>query len=218
MTDTPRRLSIENRLTDRVAVGWFVMTGSTIEQESQSLSLAIEARVRTLQEAYPEPASASDILAPARRLYWDLGIDPSKRRPASEALLRRAIQGKGLYRVNTAVDAANLASLSSFLPVGLYDRDRIEGDVVVLRLGSEGESYPGIGKGDIHLEGRPLLADERGPFGNPSADSLRTCVGVETRSLLFVLYAPAQTGHAELERHLDEAARVMQEYTGAKRL
>src|SRR5690606_22705181 len=151
MNQTPARLSFENRLADRVAVGWFVMTGATIEPESEALSLAIEARVRTLQETYPEPALAGDLLAPARRLYWDLGIDPSKRRPASEALLRRAIQGKGLYRVNTAVDAANLASLSSFLPVGLYDRDRIEGDTVVLRLGEEGESYPGIGKGDIHL-------------------------------------------------------------------
>jgi DNA/RNA-binding domain of Phe-tRNA-synthetase-like protein len=188
MSDTPR-LSIENRLAGRVAVGWFVMTGATIEQESGPLSLAIEARVRTLQEAYPEPALAG-----------------------------RAIQGKGLYRVNTAVDAANLASLSSFLPVGLYDRDRIEGNVVVLRLGSEGESYPGIGKGDIHLDGRPLLADERGPFGNPSADSLRTSVGIETRSLLFVLYAPAQTDRGELDRHLDEAARIMQEYTGARRV
>jgi len=218
MNQTPARLSFENRLADRVAVGWFVMTGATIEPESEALSLAIEARVRTLQETYPEPALAGDLLAPARRLYWDLGIDPSKRRPASEALLRRAIQGKGLYRVNTAVDAANLASLSSFLPVGLYDRDRIEGDTVVLRLGEEGESYPGIGKGDIHLEGRPLLADARGPFGNPSADSLRTSVGLETRSLLFVLYAPAQTGREEIERHLDEAARILETYTGARRV
>jgi DNA/RNA-binding domain of Phe-tRNA-synthetase-like protein len=209
-------LRLENQLADRVQVGWFVANGASVQLRSPSLSLAIDGRARTLQAAYPEPSLASEVLAPARRLYWDLGIDPSKRRPASEALLRRAIQGKGLYEVNTAVDAANLASLSYFLPVGLYDRDRIEGDVV-LRLGDEEESYPGIGKGDIHLAARPLLADQLGPFGNPSADSLRTSVGEQTRNLLFVLYAPAQIGAHELADHLEESARILHEFTGAIR-
>lgn len=215
-SETMRDELLQNRLQDRVQLGWFVAQGASIQPRSEPLSLAIEARTRSLQAAYPELALAGDALAPARRLYWDLGIDPSKRRPSSEALLRRAIQGKGLYEVNTAVDAANLASLSYFLPVGLYDRDRIRGSVT-LRLGSEGESYEGIGKGEIHLGGRPLLADELGPFGNPSSDSLRTSVGLETRTLLFVLYAPAGIGPEELARHLDTSARILQEFTGAVR-
>jgi DNA/RNA-binding domain of Phe-tRNA-synthetase-like protein len=113
-----------------------------------------EFTVETLAEAEPVRA--------ARALFRGWGMDPSKYRPASEALLRRVVQGKGLYRVSNVVDVCNLTSLETGWPLGCYDRSRIA-EPIVLRHGKPGESYEGIGKKSWDLEGRPVLADRRCP-------------------------------------------------------
>ena len=68
-------------------------------------------------------------VAETRALFHRLGVDPTKTRPSSEALLRRVVQGKGLPRVNLAVDVCNLCSLEHQLPLGLYDREYVKGAV-----------------------------------------------------------------------------------------
>lgn len=142
-------------------------------------------------------------LQPARRLYHAAGVDPTRTRPSSEALLRRVLKGQGLPAVNNAVDAGNELSLRLLLPLGLYDFDRVEG-AAVLRLGRPGETYPGIRKEDVHLEGRLGLFDARGPFGSPTSDSPRTCVTESTTRLLLVVFAPG--GHPD--PHLEEAVEL----------
>lgn len=139
-------------------------------------------------------------LAPARRLYRAFGIDPTSTRPASEALLRRILQGKPFPSINSAVEVCNLCSVSFLLPIGLYDAARIQGDVT-LRRGREGESYPGIRKDAVNVAGRPVLVDTEGPFGNPTSDSARTCVTGETSALFMVIFAPTDYGQASLEAH-----------------
>lgn len=150
-------------------------------------------------------------LAPARELYKAFGIDPTKTRPSSEALVRRILQGKPFPSVSNAVDLCNLCSVRFMLSLGLYDADAIQGDVV-LRAGRPGDSYPGIRKDDVHLGGRPALYDDRGPFGNPTSDSLRTCVGESTRSLWMVLFAPAGYPRDAMERHVAWAADAMRRH------
>ena len=149
----------------------------------------------------------------ARRLYKSLGIDPTRTRPSNEALLRRALKGEALYRINTAVDAINLCSLVQQLPYGLYDADQIE-PPILLRTGAADESYEGIRKGTVALHGRPLLADRRGPFGNPTSDSARTSVGLTTRALLITLYAPRFLGPERLEPVLGATLEVMTRHCG----
>src|SRR5918994_7335089 len=100
-------------------------------------------------------------IAAVRTMYKLVGIDPTKRRPSSEALLRRVRKGEPLPRINSMVDICNWCSLEFQLPYGLYDAERIDGGVV-LRLGSEGESYPGIRKDEVHVGGRITLADSAG--------------------------------------------------------
>lgn len=134
------------------------------------------------------PAS---VTAAVRSLYKRIGIDPTKTRPSSEALVRRVRRGDGLPRVNSLVDVINWCSAETQLPYGLYDRHHIEGDVH-LRLGREGESYPGIRKDDVHVGGRLVLADVRGAFGNPTSDSLRTAVTEATTAAVVVIFAPAE--------------------------
>jgi DNA/RNA-binding domain of Phe-tRNA-synthetase-like protein len=137
-------------------------------------------------------------VAAVRAMYRKVGLDPTKRRPSSEALLRRVARGEPLPRVNTLVDVCNWCSLELQLPYGLYDIDHVE-PPIVLRLGEPGERYPGIGKDMVNVADRLALADARGAFGNPSSDSARTMVTLATTRALAVIFAPAGLLPARLE-------------------
>ena len=133
---------------------------------------------------------------------------------SSEALLRRVLQGKGLPQVNAAVDVCNLCSLEDQVPLGLYDRDQVHGSVRV-RVGREGDGYPGIRKQRVNLAGRLLLSDEEGPFGAPTSDSLRTAVTVKSRNLLVVLFCPLERAGSDLTVALEHVADRLSRYCSA---
>jgi DNA/RNA-binding domain of Phe-tRNA-synthetase-like protein len=145
-------------------------------------------------ESLAEEKSVRDVRAMFR--VW--GMDPSKYRPSSEALLRRVVQGKGLYRVSNVVDIGNLGSIETGWPFGCYDRSQIA-PPIEFRHGASGEKYEGIGKQTWHLEGRPLLADPRGPFGSPISDSTRSMITESARDILVVLYVPAGVPDISIE-------------------
>jgi DNA/RNA-binding domain of Phe-tRNA-synthetase-like protein len=128
-------------------------------------------------------------------MYKRVGIDPTKTRPSSEALLRRVRKGDELPVINSLVDIINWCSLETQLPYGLYDLDRIQGPVV-LRLGRAGEEYEGIRKAAVHVADRLTLADDQGPFGNPTSDSARTMVTTATVRALVVIFVPAALSQA----------------------
>jgi DNA/RNA-binding domain of Phe-tRNA-synthetase-like protein len=121
-----------------------------------------------------------------RAAYKALGKDPARYRGSAEALLRRVIAGKGLPEINAVVDVINLVSVESRLPVGLYDIDRVNRDIV-FRVGRAGESYRGIGKYELNLEGLPVFCDATGPHGSPTSDSERTMVTGDTKLVLAVI-------------------------------
>jgi DNA/RNA-binding domain of Phe-tRNA-synthetase-like protein len=160
--------------------------------------------------------SPSDIpdVAEVRALFHQLGVDPTKTRPSSEALLRRVVQGKGLPRVNLAVDICNLCSLEHQLPLGLYDREFVRGTVQA-RAGRDGEGYPGIRKGHVNLAGRLLLADDEGPFGAPTSDSARTAVRDTTTKLLVVVFSPLGRVEDHLPGMLEQLADRLARHASA---
>jgi DNA/RNA-binding domain of Phe-tRNA-synthetase-like protein len=128
----------------------------------------------------------------ARELYRKFGIDPTRVRPSSEALLRRMQKGEPLPRINSLVDVANALSVQLQVPVGLYDLGKVVGDELVIRLGSKGESYEGIGKERVNVGGRICVADKEGPCGNPSADSARTMITTSTESAAWIYFLPVR--------------------------
>ena len=136
----------------------------------------------------PEPRAVleSPAITTTRAAYKALGKDPARYRGSAEALLRRVIAGKGLPQINAVVDAINLVSVESRLPIGLYDLAHVNGDIV-FRAGRAGETYKGIGKYDLNLEGLPVFCDETGPHGSPTSDSERTMVTGETKHLVAVI-------------------------------
>jgi DNA/RNA-binding domain of Phe-tRNA-synthetase-like protein len=183
-------IQIAEALQGRVRLGAVALEGLEVRSSDPALDAEVDTFCAELAERYGGGRSAEVPGAmDARTLYKALGLDPTKTRPSSEALLRRALKGQTLYRISTLVDALNLSSLREQLPFGLYDLDRLT-PPVVLRLGDPGEGYEGIRKGVVHVEGRPVLVDPQGPFGNPTSDSARTMIRLETVRALVVCYAP----------------------------
>jgi DNA/RNA-binding domain of Phe-tRNA-synthetase-like protein len=150
-----------------------------------------------------------------RKLYHLLGVDPTKDRPASERLLRRVVQNRQLPKLNKLVDSVNLVSLSVQRPLGVYDWDKIVPPVLV-RVGRPDESYLGIANEAIGLEGRLVLVDGEGLFGNPSHDSARTQVTLGTVRAMVVAWATADTPKSQLEAVLGEITSVVKEFCDAR--
>jgi len=192
----------------RPGVIW--LDGATVVDREPRMNAplaAAEAAVR--QQAPPEVTSV-------RTMYKRVGIDPTKTRPSSEALLRRVRKGDPFPRINSMVDVCNWCSLEFQLPYGLYDAGRIEGEDVELRIGRAGESYPGIRKDDVHVGGRICLVDAAGPFGNPTSDSARTMVTTATTRALLVVFAPREVETARVHSVLDATSVRMTEFTGCR--
>jgi DNA/RNA-binding domain of Phe-tRNA-synthetase-like protein len=162
---------------------------------------------------YPRGVLESTQILATRAAYKALGKDPARYRGSAEALLRRIIAGKGLPEVNAVVDVINLVSVESRLPIGLYDREHVSGDIV-FRIGRARETYKGIGKYDLNLEAMPVFCDRYGPHGSPTSDSERTMVTPETKHVLAIIIS--FEGGDRLERWAQRMIDLLQRYASAQ--
>ena len=144
-------------------------------------------------------------ISATRKVYRACGKDPSRYRPASEALIRRVLQGKELYQRDTLVDLINLASIAYGYSIGGFDADKFVGDTLTLGIGREGEPYEGIGRGNINIHGLPVYRDAEGGVGTPTSDHERTKMTSETRHLLVLI-----NGYDGNEQRVRENAEYIQ--------
>ena len=144
-------------------------------------------------------------IAATRRVYRSCGKDPSRYRPASEALIRRMLQGKELYQRDTLVDLVNLASIAYGYSIGGFDADKFSGDTLTLGIGREGEPYEGIGRGMINIHGLPVYRDAIGGVGTPTSDHERTKMTLNTRHLVVLV-----NGYDGNEQRVSENAEYIQ--------
>lgn len=203
------RFSVAADLADIVRPGVLWWDEATVVDHATALDPLLaeaESRVRGLPP---------DETAAVRTMYKRVGLDPTKTRPSNEALLRRVRKGGALPRINAMVDVVNWCSMEFQLPYGLYDRAHMRGPAV-LRLGRAGEGYAGIRKDEVHVEGRITLADDEGPFGNPTSDSARTMVTTATRDALVVVYAPRAVAASRLTAVLDDTAARLARVCGGR--
>lgn len=126
-------------------------------------------------------------IAATRRVYKACGKDPSRYRPASEALIRRMLQGKELYQIDTLVDLINLASIKFGYSIGGFDANKFVGDTLTLGIGKTGEPYEGIGRGMLNIEGLPVYRDAVGGVGTPTSDNERTKITLSTTRLCVLI-------------------------------
>ena len=144
-------------------------------------------------------------IAATRRVYKVCGKDPSRYRPASEALIRRMLQGKELYQIDTLVDLVNVASIAYGYSIGGFDADCFEGNVLTLGVGREGEPYEGIGRGMLNIAGLPVYRDAIGGVGTPTSDNERTKITLSTTHLVVLV-----NGYDGNEERVLDNARFIQ--------
>lgn len=144
-------------------------------------------------------------IAATRRVYRACGKDPSRYRPAAEALIRRMLQGKSLYQIDTLVDLVNIASIAFGYSIGGFDADKFMGDTLTLGIGREGEPYEGIGRGMINIAGLPVYRDTEGGVGTPTSDNERTKMEIGTTHLVVLI-----NGYDGDEKRVRENAEYIQ--------
>lgn len=176
------------------------------------INKTVEERFKSLQVEHIGRMAA---IAAARRAYKLCGKDPARYRLSAEALLRRTVQGKGIYQVNNVVDLLNLVSLSTGFSIGGYDAGKIKGEVF-FGTGNEDEPYEGIGRGRLNIGNLPVFRDALGAFGSPTSDSVRTSVTLETKRFLMIII---DFGSPELLDHATSlATNLLIKYAGAERI
>jgi len=143
-------------------------------------------------------------IAATRQVYKRCGKDPSRYRPAAEALIRRVAQGKELYQIDTLVDLINLASMRFGYSIGGFDASKFVGDTLTLGIGRAGEPYEGIGRGMLNIEGLPVYRDAEGGVGTPTSDHERTKIGIETKHLVVLI-----NGYDGDEQHVRDNAEFI---------
>ena len=150
-------------------------------------------------------------IAATRRIYRACGKDPSRYRPASDALIRRVLHGKALYQIDTLVDLINLASMAFGYSIGGFDADKFVGNTLTLGIGKEGEPYEGIGRGMINIHGLPVYRDEIGGVGTPTSDHERTKITIDTTHLL-VLINGYDGNEASVRQNAEFIQQLLQKY------
>src|ERR1700680_3943656 len=207
--DRRMRVTIDEMLKakcPRTALGCVT---SRVEAPVSAVALIdeMQARVQEILKL-PEPRVIleSPQITATRAAYKALGKDPARYRGSAEALLRRVIAGKDLPQINAVVDVINLVSVESRLPIGLYDVAHVSGDIV-FRAGRAGETYKGIGKYDLNLEGLPVFCDAVGPHGSPTSDSERTMVTEATQQVAAIIISFG--GAEELERWAQKMCELL---------
>lgn len=165
---------------------------------------ALEERFRN--ELTTESLKQLPSIAATRNVYKACGKDPSRYRPASEQLIRRMLQGKELYQIDTLVDLVNLASIAFGYSIGGFDADKFVGDTLTLGVGREGEPYEGIGRGIINIAGLPVYRDAEGGVGTPTSDHERTKMTLSTTHLVVLI-----NGYDGKEARVTENAHFIQD-------
>ncbi len=174
-------LSVSLLILEELKVG---RSSPSFEEYEKEIFEEIRSQM-TLEDAKNDP-----IFRSYRDLYWTFGMDPTKLRVSSEAVLRRILRGLNLWRISDIVDIVNLASAYHKIPIGLIDASKLQGDLVI-RTALNGEVFQRIGGKTIMCRGREIVVadDEKIVcFGYATHDSERTMITKDSSRIFVLLY------------------------------
>ncbi|WP_421919648.1 B3/4 domain-containing protein [Marinifilum sp.] len=167
---------------------------------------------RREKELDPEKIRQLSGIKSTKAAYRKVGKEPSRYRPSAEALLRRVVSGKGLYKINNVVDLLNLVSIKSGFSIGGYDVDKIAGEIR-FGIGKKNEEYNGIGRGELNIECLPIFRDDKGAFGSPTSDSIRTSITINCSNFLMIIIS--FQGDNDLLKAMNLALALLQKHAKA---
>lgn len=185
--------------------------GVKVEKQNVELEKFGDELMKGVRERY-DLETLKDLLTfrAYRDFFWRVGIDPTKNRPAAEALIRRVLGGKAIPCINTLVDAYNLASISTEIALAAFDSDKLKG-ALLMRFATKGEEFLGIGMKEPMLlwGGEVVISDaEKLVAIYPHRDAENTKVTEKTRNVLLLICGVPGIS----EERLSQAARVAVEY------
>ena len=207
-------------VTDKISAVCPEFVGAAVEAHVQNTAFCPELwdEINALCEDYRTRFTTVSIkemaaIEATRRVYRACGKDPSRYRPAAEALIRRVVQGKELYQIDTLVDLINLASMKYGYSIGGFDADKFVGDTLALGVGEPGEPYEGIGRGMLNIEGMPVYRDAKGPIATPTSDEERTKFTEESKTAQININAFVP--EMPVEEAVDWMASLLKKYAQA---
>jgi len=215
-------LSIDSEVKERfpsVCVGVAIIKGVDIKKTDVNLQNEINDLLQSFAELTTESIGKIPAILSYRKLYKEMGIDWHSRRPSPEALLRRVSLKKGLYNVNTCVDAYNLVVMKYQVSAGAFDLDQISLPTV-LRFPKPGEQTELLGddKPYIYSEKELGYFDQKGGYNVDFnyRDAKRTAVTEKTKNILINVDGIHDINRSMLERTLKEVVEIITKYCGGK--
>lgn len=200
-------------VSERIKIAVLYINELQVDENNEAYEELLDLAKKLKQEHSKTSIGKVPGVQEARKLFRAINLDPTKHRPSSEALLRRALKAKPLHRINSLVDIGNLCSLDFLLPICVYDLDKILGKVNI-RLGRKDETYLAHNGRIINLHQRYVLADDSGPFGSPITDSVRTAVDLNTTNSLLVIFAPYDISSNLLQQYAAKFSERTKKYCG----
>lgn len=210
-------------LSDVRAKGVFIayaqIVGVTVKESSIEISKLYESVKRKILSTFTlNSLRENPIVKAYRRFYWSIGIDPTKQRPSSEALIRRILRGLDIPSVNNVVDIGNIVSMETLIPIGIYDLDKVKGETLYLRMSRSGEVFHPIG-GSVEIlgSGQIVLADnEKILHVYPYRDSEFTKVTRSTRNILIISCGVPGVNKSLVREALDRVVQNIIRYAGGE--
>lgn len=162
-----------------------------------------------------EDISQLQVIKDSRKAYKALGKDPARYRLSSEALLRRIVKEKGIYKINNIVDINNLMSIKSYYSICAFDISKLE-PPIKFTIGTKEDEYYGIGRGLLNIENLPVFEDQISKFGSPTSDSERVKVTNETKSISMNIIS--FSGNVNLDSYLNELKENLIQFANAQNI
>lgn len=216
----PHIFSIESQLAKKfpsVSVGIAVIKGVSIKKSDPELEKEKEELLKSLESLTTEQLGLEPEVISYRKLYKETGIDWHSRRPSPEALLRRVALKKGLYTINTCVDAYNLVVMKHRVSIGAFDLDKIIFPTI-LRFSKEGEEILLLGDTEPtkYKNGEVAYFDKKGGYNMDFnyRDAQRTAVTDSTKNLLINVDGIYDISSEKVEDVLKEAVDMIIKYCG----
>lgn len=138
-------------------------------------------------------------LAEWRAIFKAIGTDPSRYRPSSESLYRRIQKQQFIPSIHSAADVNNFFSLYYKIPIGIYDADQINGNILI-DIGIDEDEYLAINGRTVQFARKLVTKDAIGPFGSPIVDSERTAITYKTKRAIQIAYLLPSMEQSECEQ------------------